>query len=305
MALRRLLSSPAMTDSPLDRPSHWEVPPAPAPDHTVADLNDAVLGRRKTWREKAKVGGGGAAIGGGVALKLLGKIALLGKVGLFALLKLKTLLSMLVSVAAYAIIWGWKFALGFVLLLFVHELGHVVALRLQGVKASAPMFIPFVGAFVQVEGEQRSVVQEAVSALAGPIAGLLGAGAVFGVAESMNSDLLRALAYTAFLLNLLNLFPVLPLDGGRVAGALHPVVWVVGMVAAVGLLIWHPSPVFLFILILGGLETWHRWRARKSGRASEYLTVETGVRWQIAAAYVATIALCLIGMDAAYVARSL
>jgi hypothetical protein len=71
---------------------------------------------------------------------------------------------------------------------------------------------------------------------------------------------------------------VLPLDGGRVAGALHPVAWLGGMAAAVGLIIWNPSPVFFFILILGGSETWHRWRERKSERANEYLTIETSVR---------------------------
>jgi hypothetical protein len=98
---------------------------------------------------------------------------------------------------------------------------------------------------------------------------------------------------------------VLPLDGGRVAGALHPVAWLGGMAAAVGLIIWNPSPVFFFILILGGSETWHRWRERKSERANEYLTIETSVRWQIAVVYVFTIAVCLIGMDAAYIPRPL
>jgi Zn-dependent protease len=291
----------------VDRQLRPDVPPQPAPtapDQTAIDMHKAVMGERRTWRSKVGKVGGGTVVAGGVALKLLGKAALLGKFGLFTLLKLKTFLSMLISIAAYAIFWGWKFAVGFVLLMFVHELGHVVALRLQGIKASAPMFIPFVGAFVKIEGEQRSVAQEAVSALAGPVAGLLGATAVLGVAESVNSDLLRALAYTAFLLNLFNLFPVLPLDGGRVAGALHPVVWLAGMAAAVGLVIWHPSPIFFLVLILGGMETWHRWRGRKSGQANEYLSIPALVRWQIAAAYVFTVAVCLIGMDAAYVPRS-
>ena len=297
-----------MSDPSLDGQASRDEPPqpaVPAPNPTVADMHNAVMGRRRTWRDKAVRVGGGTAIAGGAALKVLGKATLIGKFGLLTLLKLKTFLSMLISIAAYAIFWGWKFAVGFVLLMFVHELGHVIALRLQGVKASAPMFIPFFGAFVNIEGEQRSVSQEAVSALAGPIAGLLGAGAVFGVAESLNSNFLRALAYTAFLLNLFNLFPVLPLDGGRVAGALHPAIWLGGIAAAVGLIIWHPSPIFFFILILGGLETWHRWRDRKSGRANEYLTIKTSIRWQIAAVYVLTIAVCLIGMDAAYLPRPL
>ncbi|MBM0256069.1 site-2 protease family protein [Micromonospora sp. 4G55] len=308
MRMSMLLVSPVMSDPSSDRQLRPVVPPQSAisaTSQTATDLHNAVMGGRRTWRAKtAKVGGGAAAVGA-ATLKVLGKTALIGKLGLFALLKLKTFLSMLISIGAYTIFWGWKFAVGFVVLMFVHELGHVFVLRLQGIKASAPMFIPFIGAFVNVEGEQRSVSQEAASALAGPIAGLLGAGAVLGVAESMNSDFLRALAYTAFFLNLFNLFPVLPLDGGRVAGALHPLIWLAGMAAAVGLIIWQPSPVFFFILILGGLETWRRWRERKSGRAMEYLSVETSVRWQIAAAYVFTIAVCLIGMDAAYIPRPL
>ena len=177
-----LLPSPVMSDPSLDGQLRPDVPPQPAAaagDRTTADLHSAVMGGRRSWRARVGKAGGSAAVVGGVALKVLGKAALIGKFGLFTLLKLKTFLSMLISIAAYAIFWGWKFAVGFVLLMFVHELGHVVALRLQGVKASAPMFLPLIGAFVNIEGEQRSVSQEAVSALAGPIAGVLGAGAVF------------------------------------------------------------------------------------------------------------------------------
>ncbi|GHJ47058.1 hypothetical protein Cs7R123_44000 [Catellatospora sp. TT07R-123] len=295
-----------MDPHPADRPSpSGEAQAAPPlPDDSVLQAQNSVMVQRKSWRDRAvKVGGGSVAVGGG-ALKLLGKAALLGKVGLFTLLKFKTLLSMLVSVAAYALFWGWRFAVGFVLLIFVHEVGHVFVLRLQGVKASAPMFLPFFGAWITIEGEQRSVAQEAVSALAGPIAGLLGAAAVFGVGESVDSDLLRALAFTGFLMNLFNLLPALPLDGGRVAGALHPAIWLGGMATAVGLLIWHPSPVFFFVLVYGGIETWRRWRGRKSGQAAQYLSVAPSVRWQIAGAYVLTVAVCLIGMDAAYVPRT-
>jgi Zn-dependent protease len=251
------------------------------------------------WKQKAAKVGGGAAVGGGVVLKLLGKLAILGK-ALFVVAKLKTVLSMIVSVGFYAIFWGWKFAVGFVLLMLIHELGHVFVLKLQGVPVTAPMFIPFLGAFV-VPGEQRSVAQEAASALAGPVTGMLASGAVLLAAESTGSGLLRALAYTGFLLNLFNLFPVLPLDGGRVAGALHPAIWIIGMVAAVGYLIIHPLPVGFIILIFGGVETWRRWRDRKAGKTSAYFNVEPLVRWQIGLSYAATAALCVIGMAAAYI----
>jgi Zn-dependent protease len=254
---------------------------------------------RKTWRQKLTRAGGGAAAAGGVALKLTGKLALLGK-SLLVLAKFKTAFSMLISVALYSIFWGWKFAVGFVLLILVHEFGHVFVLRAQGVKASAPMFIPFLGAFVKLEGPQRSVVQEAVSSLAGPAVGLLGAAGVFAAAQQTDSPFLYALAYTGFLINLFNLAPVLPLDGGRVAGALHPAIWIAGMLGAVALLIFFPSPVAVFILILGGMETWRRWRDRKAGRTGDYFNVPSVTRWKIGAAYVVVVLACVYGMHAAY-----
>jgi Zn-dependent protease len=249
-----------------------------------------------------KVGGGVVAAGG--LAKLAGKAFLVAK-GFGVLLKFKTAGSMLISVAAYALFWGWRFAVGFVALMFVHEVGHVVVLRAQGVKASAPMFIPFLGAFVKLEQGQRSVVEEALSALAGPVFGLVGAGAVYLAGQATGSPLLTALAYTGFLLNLFNLMPMLPLDGGRVAGAIHPYLWLGGAAVAVGFLIFHPSPVVVFVLVLGGIELVTRWRERRSGKVNPYYAVAPATRWQLAGAYVAVAVLCLLGMQAAYVPASL
>jgi hypothetical protein len=98
---------------------------------------------------------------------------------------------------------------------------------------------------------------------------------------------------------------VLPLDGGRVAGALHPSIWLIGMAGAVGLLIWHPSAVAVFILVMGGLETYHRWRERRAGKTSAYFSLRAAVRWQIAIAYAVTAVVCAVGMELSYVPRSL
>ena len=257
-------------------------------------------------RSRRKVGraAGGVAVGGALATKagLIGKVFIaLKAVGFLA--KFKVLGSMLISVGAYALFWGWKFALGFVLLLLVHELGHVVVLRLQGVPASAPMFIPFLGAFVQVKGEQRSVAEEAWSALAGPVAGTVGAFAVLQLADLSGSPLLRALAYTAFLINLFNLIPALPLDGGRVAGALHPAIWWIGIGAVVALLLWRPSPVLFLVVILGGFEAFRRWRARRSGVQDAYYSVPSTTRTLIGVCYIAVAIGCIAGMHFAYVPR--
>jgi len=260
-------------------------------------------GGRRHRGAAGRIGAGGAA-----AAAAAGKAGLLAKMflafkGLAVLVKFKAGLSLLLSVGVYAIFWGWKFALGFVLLLFVHEIGHVVVLRAQGVPASAPMFIPFLGAFVAVKGPQRSVADEAWSAMAGPIAGTIGAVATLQLANLDGSLLLRALAYTAFLINLFNLVPALPLDGGRVAGALHPAVWGLGILAAVGLLIYRPSPVLIFVLLLGGMEAYRRWNQRRAGQAGEYYSVPPAMRAALGVTYVAIAVACLYGMHVAHVAN--
>ena len=279
----------------------WFAPPAPPsvsvaaamPTPTYQPAPPPAPGRKARWGGKST---GGAIAGTG----LLAKVLLTAKsIGLLAL-HFKTAASMLVSVAAYALLWGWSFAVGFVLLMFVHELGHVFVLRKQGVKATAPMFIPFLGAFVSVKGAQRSVAAEAVSALAGPAAGLAASGLVFLFADAYHSPFLRALAYTGFLLNLFNLIPTLPLDGGRVAGAVHPAIWFGGLVAAGGYLLYVRSPLIIFLAIVGVPETIRRWRARRAGADTQYMTIPTRTRWQIAAAYVTVAALCIAGMGAAY-----
>lgn len=270
-------------------------PPAWSPGQEVAPRPDGMDARRRR-RGKAAVG---AAGGAGLFAKLF-----LSLKALTFLVKFKTALTMVISIAAYAWFFGWPFAVGFVLMLFVHEMGHVVVLRAQGIKASAPMFIPFLGAFVTVKQAQRSVAAEAVSALAGPVAGLAVSGAVLLAADSLDSPLLRALAYTGFFINLFNLLPALPLDGGRVAGALHPAVWLVGMAGAVALLLYRPSPVLYLVLILGGFEAFRRWRAHRRGTDGGYFKIPMVTRWQIGGAYVAVALLCLAGMAATYAPMS-
>jgi Zn-dependent protease len=254
---------------------------------------------RKGW---GRVGGGTAAAGG-VAAKagLLAKFFLLFK-SIAILAKFKFAASMLVSVVAYAFLFGWWYAVGFVILLAVHEFGHVVVLRAQGVKSTLPTFIPFMGAFVKVQSRQQSVAHEAASALAGPVAGTLGAIATLELSNVFNSQLLRALAYTAFFLNLFNLVPALPLDGGRVAGALHPALWFVGLGAALVFEFIHPNIILPFILLLGVLEIGRRW---KRGHLIDpsYYAIAPGVRIVIGTAYLSVAAICLWGMDVAYVRR--
>ncbi len=225
-----------------------------------------------------------------------------------AVFKLKiftTSASMLVSVGAYALIWGWKFALGFVLLLFVHELGHVVELRRQGVPASAPLFIPFLGAVVGMKQMPKDAWNEAKVALAGPILGSLGAAAVWIAGEALDSEFLVALAFVGFLLNLFNLLPIVPLDGGRAVAALHPALWAVGLAGLVALVFVAPNPILLIILVFGGLELWRRWQEHRSGESAAYYRVRPWQRAAVAVTYLGLAAVLALAMSASYVERDI
>jgi Zn-dependent protease len=239
-----------------------------------------------------------------ITAPLLGLGLLLLKFGGF-LLKFKvftTGASMLVSIAAYTWIWGLPFAIGFVLLILVHELGHVLELRRQGVKASAPLFIPFLGAVIGMRELPDDAWKEAKVALAGPILGSVGA-AVFWIAgEATGSDLLVALAFVGFFLNLFNLIPIVPLDGGRAAGALHPALWFVGLLLMVGLVVVQPNPLLLIIVILGGMDLWNRWRAR--GDAGDYYRLTVAQRVSVAVLYLGLVAALGVAMSVTHVERT-
>ena len=124
--------------------------------------------------------------------------------------------SVFVAVGGYALIWGWKFAVGFVLLIFVHEMGHFIEARRRGFNAAWPVFIPFLGAYVAIRDARMGPWQSAWISLAGPITGGLGAAICWVYGEQQNSALLQALGYVGFLLNLFNLLPVGILDGGSI-----------------------------------------------------------------------------------------
>jgi Zn-dependent protease len=222
---------------------------------------------------------------------------------LLLLPKLKVLTSagtMLVSVAAYSFVFGWPFAAGFVVLLLVHEMGHVIALRREGIKASAPMFIPFMGAVISARSLGDNALAEARVGLAGPILGSIGSAACIVVWQATGSDLWRALAFTGFFLNLFNLLPVVPLDGGRAMAAMAPWMWFVGFAAMLALAFVFPNPIIWIIVLFAGLETYRRWQQRRAGGAEQqaYYRVNPLNRVLVAAVYVSLIALLVVGMHA-------
>jgi Zn-dependent protease len=211
--------------------------------------------------------------------------------------------TMLVSIAAYAWIWGWQFGVGFVALMLVHELGHYVEARRQGLDVGAPMFIPFLGAAIVLKENPLDAWREAKIAIAGPIVGSLGAAGVWLVGEQMNSDLLRALAFTGFFLNLFNLLPVVPLDGGRIVAAVHPAIWLVGFVALIALVFVAPNPILIVIALFVGFELWRRWQERGTPEAATYYQVKPWQRVVTAVAYFGLAAVLVLGMNATHIEK--
>ena len=213
--------------------------------------------------------------------------------------------SMLVSVVAYQLIFGWAFAVGFVLLLLLHELGHVFQLRREGIEASAPMFIPFLGAVISAKSLGNDAAAEARVGLAGPILGSIATLVPLGIWLLTGEEFWRALAYVGFLINLFNLLPVLPLDGGRAMAAISPWVWLAGFAALIALMFFFPNPILLLVIIFGGLETWRRWKQRNTPEGRAFNRVPARTRALVAVTYLSLAALLAAGVAETYFERSL
>ncbi len=179
-------------------------------------------------------------------IKLLTALLAAGKLGKVFL----TCGTMLFSMLAYSWLFGWQYAVGFVLLIFVHEMGHYLAAKQRGLNVGAPTFIPFVGAWIELKEQPLDVETEAYVAFAGPLVGTLGAMACYFAAREMDNSLLLALAYSGCMLNLFNLIPISPLDGGRITAILSPKIWLLGVPILVGLFLYSGSPMLILIGIL-------------------------------------------------------
>jgi Zn-dependent protease len=236
----------------------------------------------------------------GLAVKAKSLLLLLGNFKL-----LLTFGSMAVSVLAYGLLFGYTFALGFVVLLLLHEMGHVVQLRREGIKASAPVFIPFLGAVIASKSLGKDAAAEARVGLAGPVAGSIATLVPLGIWLATGSEFWRALAYLGFFLNLFNLLPVVPLDGGRAMAALSPAVWIAGLVGLVALAIFYPSPIIVLILVFGGYESYRRWKSRNLPQNQAYYAVPTRTRAIVAVVYLGLAAALSIGVAETFVSRGL
>src|ERR1700694_131214 len=200
---------PVTSDIPPDSPQHYS--PAPASGN-------------RGW-----LGGIGAAL-----LAAWGVI----KYGLLFAFKIPafgTIVSLVVSFGGYALFYGPWFAVALLTMIFVHEMGHVVEIRRQGMHATAPIFIPFLGAAIFQRSHAQSPMHQARIGMGGPIAGSIGATAALVLYGSTHWTVLLGWAYIGFLINLFNLIPFGMLDGGWILAPVSKWIQVAGLVVLVGL----------------------------------------------------------------------
>ena len=195
--------------------------------------------------------------------------------------------TMLISVVVYAWIYGWWYAVGFVALLFCHEMGHYIAAKQRGLPVGAPTFIPFVGAWIELKEMPHDAETEAYVGMAGPLAGTLASVACYFLARSQGSNLLLAISYSGFFLNLFNMIPLPPFDGGRITAAISRKVWLVGVPVLVALFIWRPSPILILMAILAAPQVWKSLKGEPENEA--YYKVPAGKRFEYGLLYVGLI----------------
>ncbi|SRR5712691_1267118 len=228
---------------------------------------------------------------GGLAAAVAAAFAY-GKYALLLLFKIPaagTLISLVISFGGYAIFYGPWFAVALVTMIFVHEMGHVVEIRRQGMQATAPIFIPFLGAAIFQRSHPTDALRQAQIGIAGPIAGTIGATIAFALYGTIHSPVLLLAALIGFYLNLFNLIPVWQLDGAWVLAPVSKWFQVAGYaVIAVGALFFHffLSPIILIIAVLGIPSLIARFR---NAEDPYYTSVPARARWAMGAAWLALV----------------
>lgn len=211
------------------------------------------------------------------------------KYGLIFLVKLPagaTIISLLVSFGGYAVFFGPWFAVALVVMILVHEMGHVVEIRRQGMQATAPIFIPFLGAAIFQRSHPTDALKQAQVGIAGPIAGTLGATVAFLLYGSTGNPVFLSMAWIGFYINLFNLIPLWQLDGAWILGPVSPWFQVAALaVIGVGALTLHffLSPLLIVFALLGIPTLLARFRDAKN---PYYTSVPVTGRWAMGLAWV-------------------
>jgi Zn-dependent protease len=240
------------------------------------------------------IGGAIAAIGS-VLLKIpaLGFLFKFGLAGFTAF----------VTAFFYAAIFGWPFAVGLVISIFIHEMGHAVVMRLKGIPVGGMVFIPFLGAWVSMRQMPKNARDEAEVGIAGPIAGALAASFCLWMATQPHAlGIWAPLAYFGFFINLFNLIPIVPFDGGRVLAAIDRRIWVLGFLGLLGVQIWewmqgNTSFWLLFFVLMAATQLWSRGFTANTPEEREYYNVPLGTRIVMTLLYFGLAAALFLGMS--------
>ncbi|MDR3690183.1 MAG: hypothetical protein P4L46_12440 [Fimbriimonas sp.] len=211
---------------------------------------------------------------------------------------LLTGLTMFASMWFYSLRFGWWFAGLFVVGILIHELGHVAASAFLGVPVSAPIFLPGFGALIVQKKWAQSAWGEALIGIGGPLGGTLAGMLMWGLYLETGSGMFLGAAYFTFLLNLFNMIPLFPLDGGRIVGAVSPYLWLIGLVALLGMAItgFVSNPMIWLLVIL---SVPHVWNGLKRGTADPIGGTKTtpAQRVVMGVAYVALSAFLFMAMQ--------
>lgn len=210
-----------------------------------------------------------------------------------------TVASMLISIAVYSSRMGWALAWGFIILLLIHECGHLLAARWYGARMSVPIFIPYIGAIIDMKQPMRNAWEEAVFGISGPVLGSLGAFACLGIHQLTGSFYFAELALFGFFLNLFNLIPLGFLDGGHVAVALSRWLWVPGylMMAAFAWFIHSPAAILVLVVMLPMVHSLFRRKSPKHlEKQQSYDRVSLPKRLTMGVLYVGLVAILVASM---------
>jgi Zn-dependent protease len=251
-------------------------------------------GNGKKRKGLAGLGGIGAIVAALLKLQWLAYFLKFGFAGFTAI----------ISIVLYSYLFGWPFAVGLVALLFIHEMGHAIVMKLKGIPVGGMIFIPMLGAAVFMSKMPKNARDEAEVGIAGPIAGALASTVCLFLA--LQSPGVRSiwapLAYFGFFMNLFNLIPIVPFDGGRVLAAIDRRVWILGFLGLVGYLIWtwvqgNFSPWLLFFVIMAATQFWARRTNPANQQDKTYYTVPLGERIILGLVYFGLAIVLVFGMS--------
>jgi len=195
--------------------------------------------------------------------------------------------SMVVTIAAYATKFRLGLVVGFVLVTLIHEIGHAVVIRAKGLRAGFMVFIPFIGGAVTLKDQPRSAYDDAQIGLAGPIAGTAASLIALQIFKWSGNPLYLFIAFTGFVLNLVNLLPIGLLDGGRISAAITKWMWLFGGGVLVYKAIKQPNPLIFLILILAAFQVYASIVREKEDKA--FYDVTVGQRAGVAFFYFALV----------------